>query len=717
MQSLWSSSKKLKPNQQHQPRCSNFRRLENAFHNTRAKNAQDEEVFELHSRYGDLEQCVRDGCIGCRVIRHSLLALQITGQQVATIEREDEPVYVRFRRRSGVEANNSPRPSIQAFLGQGEDNIKPVSIALESTVHKSLPLQVKRLDFVTPEIISWLDDCRINHKAQCGNLSWSKHNPRRLIQIVTDSELKLIDAEDLPKFDYIALSYCWGSGGTSANTTSKNLSSRQNLFNAKDLPKTIQDSLVLVKRLGLNYLWVDQICIVQKSEDDKGEDWDLDNSNMYVVYGNALLTLSACSSENSTDGLFRQRKAWVYPVLPFYFNGQWLVNYDMSLKEVRARAPLSGRAWTLQEERLSPRLLYFCEQRVYWSCSAKQHMEVGTDCRAQSSHNDTIYAPQDDYNWLSEAQLFLELRFQGERTSLHREWHGLIEDYCLRSMTRTSDRFRAISGLAVQYLSVYLKQDNNLSGQEYLAGLWRLTFADDLAWAVSEAGDPLSSLIALAPSWSWASLPLCTRISTTKQSNQFSGIKLLEVPERFTYTQGAAAELGAIALNACRKGAEKKRVLVRGHLQKVMNNASKRIDWVEIEVEHDCGGGYSFSKYIDQHVHARNYKNGKIIIYEPNKRPINGQLDYLTPPADTEDDVCAPDTYVALGKEKDLYGLEIGDGTMMLLQLKVYHDPDQNTGVATQCLRQVPVYRRVGICLGVREAFFEGAEPRDHFLE
>ena len=643
--------------------------------------------------------------MGCRVVRQAFILAQITGRQVKTLEKRDDPVYGRLWTDQKPGVQSSASSTLQMILGIPQNDVHPVSIALTTNLESPM-LQDKRLDLVVPQIKAWLDNCRLHHKTQCGNLSWSLESPRRLIEITSESELKLIDASERAKLDYVALSYCWGDGSTLANTTWRNLASRQLSFAIRDLPPTIRDALILVKRLGLKYMWIDQICIVQKSKEEAGEDWDLEGSRMHIVYGNALFTLSACSSESSTDGLFRPRKAWTYPVSPFYFEGQWLVNFDMSLGEVRARAPLSTRAWVLQEERLSPRVLYYCDQRVYWSCFVDQHMELSTSNGSRIVPSGRPYTHGSDYARLSEAQAFLGLRFDGDKIKLHREWHDLVESYCMRHMTQATDRFRAISGLAAQSLSVYVTKDNEIYGQEYLAGLWRATFAEDLAWSVDRACDPLMALTDLAPSWSWASLPLRTRIKAKEPFEKIGEFCLLEAPESSGSAKNEGLGSGAVVLEACRNGAEKRCILVRGHLQQVMNRSSMQIDWSEMRVNHDSQIRYDFSGYINQHIYARNMANGKIVIHEPNKRPMEVQLDYLCPQGSHDSGSWESDVQVALGAERDLYGLQIGKRTMLLLQPDLAHSM---SGSETRLL----AYRRVGLCRNILDGFFDGVESVD----
>jgi hypothetical protein len=55
------------------------------------------------------------------------------------------------------------------------------------------------------------------------------------------------------------------------------------------------DAVLVTKAMGVRYLWIDSLCIIQ----DK-EDWALHAPQMATVYGNAYLTISADAAENST---------------------------------------------------------------------------------------------------------------------------------------------------------------------------------------------------------------------------------------------------------------------------------------------------------------------------------------------------------------------------------------------------------------------------------
>jgi hypothetical protein len=712
MLSLWTSKNRLQANRKNQPRCNDFIHLEEAVREARHQRLQETGYVQLHQSYTELDKCARNGCTGCRLVRHALLLAQITGRQAEQIEIRNEPVSVGWLSLPQAQSQLSSRSVLKVVIGEPSEFLTPVLIALTETAN-SPRLPEKRFDLVVPQIKSWLENCRCNHQAQCGNLSWSRENPRRLVEILSDTEIKLVNTATSPKLDYVALSYCWGAGGSRGNTTWENLPARQDGFLLQSLPDTIRDSLLLVRRLGLKHMWVDQLCIVQPMGDLPGEDWDLEGSRMHIVYGNALFTLNACSSEASTDGLLRPRKAWTYPVIPFYFEGHWLVPYSMTLKEVRGRSPLSSRAWVLQEERLSPRLLYFCSQRFYWSCFVDQHVESGPDASTPSATSTQTSPPHfEGYDWMSEAQAFLDVRFEGNKAQLHREWQDLVEAYVLRNMTQVTDRFRAISGLAAQYLQVYLNKDNRIVGQEYVGGLWRATFVQDLAWSVETASDPTTALGDLAPSWSWASLPLRTRIIHFRPIEGTGDFSLTETAENLGNSNLTSQNADAVVLSACRHGAQKRSVRVKGRVQKIMNDSFENLPWSEIQTQRGPSGGYSLGEYVDRHLYARDSRSGKLLIHEPTKRSLESQLDYQAPFQQQASGCSDPHSAqgVATGAEKDIHGLQIGKKTMLLL-LPVKQPADSKANALPQQTEQLPpVYRRVGICHNIRDGFFDGIE-------
>lgn len=76
---------------------------------------------------------------------------------------------------------------------------------------------------------------------------------------------------------YIAPSHCWG-GSISPILTTGTLKQFQEFLPFDDLPANFRDAIIITRKLGIRYLWIDSLCILQNpnpgSEDhDSKRDW------------------------------------------------------------------------------------------------------------------------------------------------------------------------------------------------------------------------------------------------------------------------------------------------------------------------------------------------------------------------------------------------------------------------------------------------------------
>lgn len=108
---------------------------------------------------------------------------------------------------------------------------------------------------------------------------------------------------------YAALSYCWGVPQP-VSTISVLLESYQKRIPLHSLPKTVQDAIFTTRQLGLQYLWVDSLCIVQDSTDDKA----FEIANMGEIFRNATVTTLAASAKACDEGFLQDRPPPQYPL-------------------------------------------------------------------------------------------------------------------------------------------------------------------------------------------------------------------------------------------------------------------------------------------------------------------------------------------------------------------------------------------------------------------
>lgn len=127
---------------------------------------------------------------------------------------------------------------------------------------------------------------------------------------------RLVETTSGGRGQYVALSYCWGSN-VPFTTTSANLQEhrRENGITFAQLPETLQDAVLMVRYLGLSYLWVDCLCIIQ----DDLVDWENEAAQMADVYSNAFLTLAAMRASHCDEGFLGLRTPRE-PTLPVEFS-------------------------------------------------------------------------------------------------------------------------------------------------------------------------------------------------------------------------------------------------------------------------------------------------------------------------------------------------------------------------------------------------------------
>ncbi|OCL04920.1 hypothetical protein AOQ84DRAFT_414846, partial [Glonium stellatum] len=122
--------------------------------------------------------------------------------------------------------------------------------------------------------------------SRCSN-SGDTQVPTRLIEL-NQGVTRLCNPRDMAASPrYATLSHCWG-GLNIFKLEKDNLESLYRDIPVKRLCKTFRDAIVVTRALGLSYLWIDSLCIVQ---DDKRE-WHRESALMSGVYGNATVNIA-----------------------------------------------------------------------------------------------------------------------------------------------------------------------------------------------------------------------------------------------------------------------------------------------------------------------------------------------------------------------------------------------------------------------------------------
>jgi hypothetical protein len=311
----------------------------------------------------------------------------------------------------------------------------------------------------------WLSSCMKDHP-ECRN----EHDaiPSRLIFIGDGVPRLLLSTEISGTPRYATLSHCWGKEEhqTLKRDTMKVF---QECIPVEALPKTFKDAIYAAIELGLEYIWIDSLCIVQ----DDIDDWKMESVKMSSVYGNSTISLAASKATNGSDGMFADRRPGSYYRAKFPVKGSHSVWFNCVAEEFYIQGissmPLIRRAWVFQERLLAPRTIHFTATEVFWEC----HSVCACESFPEGVPEEAI---ADEY---SDRQSAANFRKQLLSMNL---WDWIVQFYSVTYLTRETDRLVAISGV-VRKIAVNESLDGS---KHYVAGMWRNNIQNELCWYIED---------------------------------------------------------------------------------------------------------------------------------------------------------------------------------------------------------------------------------------
>ncbi|RDW66365.1 hypothetical protein BP6252_10000 [Coleophoma cylindrospora] len=414
----------------------------------------------------------------------------------------------------------------------------------------------------------WLRECFTLHPSCQATITIWPDLPRRVVDLEqfefplppynNSSQVRIVDGRER-RGAYAALSYRWPENPVHPTIlTSENEPQLMRSISPELLLGVVQDACIFVSRLGIRYLWVDSLCIMQ----GPGGDWHLEADKMDTIYSDAIITIaavdgtrliSACkkrpflsrevapirrrSTDDSlqTENFTKDSKAETQHVQVVEGKGTSLTPEAIwsalsSTGNFPSRPPgaLDERGWTFQEQLLSRRLVSITSNGIFWDClhnSACDRRPTGFLGDFSPKFRDT-----DD-------RAFKRLLFDSSMPLNYQtpaDWYWLwrrgVQDYTNRGLSNMSDRMIALNGIAKR-MSVRL-------ADEYVLGIWRNDLLRSLIWFVEHQDTKKSSLSdhgfefpltgprvprvessrpksfvkdaipVVAPSWSWVSTTL-----------------------------------------------------------------------------------------------------------------------------------------------------------------------------------------------------------------
>ncbi|KAF2095515.1 HET-domain-containing protein [Rhizodiscina lignyota] len=342
------------------------------------------------------------------------------------------------------------------------------------------------------QLRAWSEECK-GHE-YCSASRRDSILPTRVIEVCPPGRQhpRLVESGN-SRGVYATLSYCWGKSPFPTLTRS-NYAKFMEELDPLTLPPTIRHAISTTRNLSIPYLWIDALCTIQDSEEDKIREIAFMRHN----YASSALTIVAASAKSVFEGFLHPRvHSEPFHTIPVRIRPG--VFGTMSVNELDAACydewlePLAKRAWTMQEQLLAQRTLTFTTHTMMWRCHA------GT-----RNFGDSLYFPHD-----------LDAGYNDDNDKYSLNLHSLLlseEEARVRrdkALSFDRDKLNALAGIASH------PSFSRALGPGYFAGLWQYGLARQLTWHTSRwhrtqpENEPFIFYRPVryrAPSWSWASL-------------------------------------------------------------------------------------------------------------------------------------------------------------------------------------------------------------------
>ncbi|KAH6694357.1 heterokaryon incompatibility protein-domain-containing protein [Leptodontidium sp. MPI-SDFR-AT-0119] len=499
--------------------------------------------IEHHPDPASLRHAVDFGCYICRIFFHEHKTALLNGKysQVQPGKSSYTLIYPHYAINGrwslfvrihtvtkSVFVENAPSSTYELFVVQEKVQASGFLQLMQRNVFT--PADIRPLGNLPNAGIdlarSWLQNCLQTHNVCTPNFPATDFVPTRLIDVSFNgntSQWRLHITSPSEPVPYLTLSHCWGTTQT-LRLLEDNLSSFTTGMSDSDVPIKYKNAFHVTRSLGHRYIWVDSLCIIQ----DSPSDWLKESMTMHSIYASSILTLAASNAPNSDTPFLHQRTPsltlaevitmnWqVAPsdsALSFLSsppksgNTRYLINHHDFYRMSLSRSPLASRAWCFQELALSPRVLHFEAEQLFWECRSLKSCEAHPFITMPSVTDLVSPVISDLFRGMTEAEA---PRLMIMRPTSH--WHDIIESYTKGGLTKGEDKFIALAGVAKAYEEKF--------GGEYVAGLWRSEMPYSLLWWVdgskfevrkfAEEGRELRFARRVsgyrAPSWSWGSM-------------------------------------------------------------------------------------------------------------------------------------------------------------------------------------------------------------------
>ncbi|KAF9775389.1 hypothetical protein IL306_006506 [Fusarium sp. DS 682] len=522
---------------------------------------QDRYYLEFHPNLASLKKSAEDGCDFCHLCWTGFRQ-EWTDSEIEFVLKNEVPegvtkfepgiwIYVHFTEFSPTLA----QPRIIVSCGrynpitsvrESSHGLNYINLAVygkEGTAAGSrTPGRICTAEYEPDSYITltrdFLERCTKSHPV-C-EFEGTYEMPTRVVDVGNEGDRpRLVVTGPDMKEKYLALSYCWGPA---TDTFTLNHHTMEGMLKGIDESRLVaahRDTIAVSRQLGIRYIWIDALCIIQGDK----EDWECESKLMARVYGNATLTITAGRSGDARNSFIANQYEQLAPCCEFPLGDGELGNVLVGLLRSTDNGITETRGWCCQEKRLSRRVVFFGKEQLIFFCRTSSYSE--------------------DYNYQKDKIMSLHglLNAADGDPQLRKDrllgfWDTIVLDFSKRQLSNPHDIFAALASIAAP-ISEALES-------RYLAGLWECDLIRCLLWRpgyrvsniFGPATRPLPTRFApapviRAPSWSWAAiqggvkpltLPQFRRMKTKNQSGGLLVRPKQQNPDRWTVDTRCGAD-------------------------------------------------------------------------------------------------------------------------------------------------------------------------------
>ncbi|KAI0893480.1 HET-domain-containing protein [Annulohypoxylon nitens] len=488
-----------------------------------------------HSTQQSFDQAVEDGCFICTKVDVSLAGHPVDLEPEIMGNETQRPYWeslIKIIPMDGDGLNHAVRRYkviVYSVCEVGQQIQGKAKVFFMVPAHGRNPEFNVPTNGRLPQIEKWKNACCRQHEWGCirhRRHEWTK--PSRLINVGPPGQdcvsLELFENIQDPNVPYITMSHRWLEPKPPVLKRSNREKLIKNGIPISRLPKSYQDAISIVRHVGIKYLWIDSLCILQDSE----EDFTKEAECMGNIYAGGIFNIVASNSSNWETGLFSDRSdkgliPIVQPPWPdiggnraFALNPEGVDASELAL----LGHLLINRGWIHQEVQLAPSNLFCTEHQLYWVCLEGTYCEAyprglnkildGMGCRtSRLGIIRTLVVPE-----INPPLGHMLHKRQDDKTFEGRifmyAWLKLIQCYSRSTTTQPDDKLIAIGGM-VELLRGWIYRTRYIPELGYFSGMWRYCLLEQLAWCAygSYKTNKLRNRwigTYEIPTWSWASI-------------------------------------------------------------------------------------------------------------------------------------------------------------------------------------------------------------------